>query len=161
MSIITIAFRCSNQPELHLKSKGINQEKKAPLGKIRNLQLSKGPRSTLTLMRKGITSLSSTKWSSRLRCAETGNFSESASSRTLAVLHMESMNFTKKRTCLLTIRLNYVISSTQLPTALMVIGASFCIRSMTSLTLSPWITLLCYLRMRGYPTKEPFPLRKA
>jgi len=136
MSITTTAFNHPNKPELRLKSKGINRERKALLGKILSWQPLRDLRNISTLTKKETTSSSNTRWSLRQKCAEIGNYLVNASSLTLAASHMENTNFIKKHTYLLIIKQSFVISSIQLLIVLMEIDANFCIHSTTFSILS-------------------------
>ena len=154
LQFLILTIHNSNLSELLLKSKSnlVIVAKKI----VSKLQLSRDLSDTSTLMKRGKTLLSNTKWNTRLRCAGIGSCLESASSKIIARSHMETMNFIKKPIFLLTTKPSCANSFTQLPIVLMATGANSYIHSMTYLTQNQLIILWCFLKTPGYHMKELF-----
>lgn len=119
----------SNKKSEMLRKNNNKQTGTVRLKRLRQQQL-KDQRSISIQMRKGITLWGSIRWSIRQRCAVTGNSLESANFKITALSHMEKMNFTKRHTFLLTIKLSSVNNSMQLLSVLTATDASFSILNM-------------------------------
>ena len=97
---------------------------------------SRSQRNTLIVMRKETLLLRTTKWSTRLRCAEIGRNLGNASSRTLVHLLMDLRNWTRRNISHLIIKQRFASSSILPATVPMVIDVSFCIPNMISIARS-------------------------
>ncbi len=110
-----------------------------PLRDRRNISIAKWRETTLS---------SSTKWSIKQRCAETGNYFKNANFRTTVRLLMGSMNCTRKHTCLQTTKQNFANSSMLLHIVPMETVVSFCILSLICLRIRVSTSVACWTRMR-------------
>jgi hypothetical protein len=103
------------------------------LKKAMNLPRSRSQNVISTMREKGRISSGNIRWSSRLRCAETGNLLENASSRIRVLSHMGNTNLWKSNICHQTSKPKLVCSFTRQLSALMEIDVNSCTHSSISM----------------------------